>query len=650
MSYQVIARKWRPQTFEEVTGQTAITRTLRNAIEHDRLHHAYLFSGARGVGKTTTARLLAKGLNCRKSDKPTATPCSFNDRSACASCKEIAEGNSLDTIEFDAASNTGVDKIRDLVLENIDIAPARDRYKVFIIDEVHMLSTSSFNALLKTLEEPPPRVVFIMATTELHKVPDTILSRCQQFEFRTIALGKIIERLKLIADAEKINVSADALREIARAGEGSMRDAQSAFDQVISFSGERIDVADVTNALGIAGTDLLNRVVAAIAEQRPAEALKVVDELVSRGQDLRNFCRDLLVHLRDLLVAKVAGDAEGLLDSALMSAAELAQQAAKFSESDLTRFFHSLSDTETKLRDALQPRYVLEVGLVKLIEMRRVAGLEKVLERLAKLEAALANGDGFSSNNSGGDNQTNQPKPATNATPNKPANLAAAPPNASASVAPPSNVAHFQVSARAPQTAAPEKAAPEKPIQSPPLDLTEQAANSTNKTANAVQTAAEPEAPQIESAKIEIKNGDAREAIRAAIEKRNLMWLAISIDKASAVKINGNVLNIEYSPNQKQYQATWQKPENARILNEICVELAGRKLEIAVEVGGSSETKTQTAQVSPEEQQKQREKAELWRIAEADPTVQQVLKTFRGKIIDVSRVSKTDAPPQPRAI
>ena len=190
MSYQVIARKWRPQTFEEVTGQEAITRTLRNAVEHDRLHHAYLFSGARGVGKTTTARLLAKALNCHKTDKPNPTPCSPTDENACASCMEIAESRSIDVFEFDAASHTGVDDIREIIIESININPARDRYKVFIIDEVHMLSNSSFNALLKTLEEPPPNVVFVMATTELHKVPDTILSRCQEFRISDDSAAK----------------------------------------------------------------------------------------------------------------------------------------------------------------------------------------------------------------------------------------------------------------------------------------------------------------------------------------------------------------------------------------------------------------------------------------------------------------------------
>src|ERR671932_946618 len=392
MAYQVIARKWRPQTFEEVTGQEHITRTLRNAVEHERLHHAYLFSGARGVGKTTTARLLAKAVNCHKSDRPTPTPCRTTDPEACPSCREIAEGRSIDVLEIDAASNTGVDNVREAIINTVGIRPARDRYKVFIIDEVHMLSTPAFNALLKTLEEPPPRVLFIMATTHPHKVPETILSRSQQFEFRTIAAAKIAERLRLIADAEKIKVSDDALREIARAGEGSMRDAQSAFDQVISFSEGAIKTDDVEAALGIAGAEMLSRVMRAVAEQKPAEALAVVDDLVARGHDLRNFCRDLLAHLRDLLVVKVAGDSSPLADLTEAERRELAARARDFSESDLVRFFHRLTETETRLRESAHPRYQLEIGLVKLVEMRRVAPLGRIIERLNALEESLRTG------------------------------------------------------------------------------------------------------------------------------------------------------------------------------------------------------------------------------------------------------------------
>src|SRR5437667_5073609 len=395
MAYQVIARKWRPQRFEDVTGQEVLTRTLQNAIEHGRLHHAYLFSGARGVGKTTTARLVARALNCHKSDQPTATPCAIIDDTACKSCREITEGRSMDVREIDAASNTGVDNVRDVILDMISVQAAkwegRARYRIFIIDEVHMLSGPAFNALLKTVEEPPPRVVFIMATTEEHKVPETIASRCQLFEFRTIATAKIADRLRLIADAEKISISDEAIREIARAGDGSMRDAQSALDQVISFAGEKIETEDVEKALGIAGADLLARVIKGIAENQPAEALAIVDDIVMRGHNLRNFCRDVLGHLRDLLIVKVAGDPK-LLDSSSMPTAELQKQANLFSESDLVRFFHSLAETEASLKEAANPRYQVEVGLVKLMEMRRLASLADLIGRIAKLENALRTG------------------------------------------------------------------------------------------------------------------------------------------------------------------------------------------------------------------------------------------------------------------
>ncbi len=290
--------------------------------------------------------------------------------------------------EIDAASNTGVDNVREAIIASVGIAPARDRYKVFIIDEVHMLSGAAFNALLKTLEEPPPRVVFIMATTERHKVPETILSRCQQFEFRTIATAKILERLKLIAKAEKISIPDDALREIARTGEGSMRDAQSALDQVISFAGDKIKKEDVEMALGVAGADILKRIIDSIATNKPAEAIAAVDDIVMRGHDLRNFCRDLLAHFRDLLVTKVSGNEE-LLESAVCEPQELKRQAELFSESDLVRFFHSLAETETKLRAATQPRYQLEIGIVKLMELRGVETIGEIIQRLAALETNL---------------------------------------------------------------------------------------------------------------------------------------------------------------------------------------------------------------------------------------------------------------------
>src|SRR5258707_2567109 len=297
----------------------------------------------------------------------------------------------MDVLEIGAAANGGLDNGRDVIIGRLAIWQARDRYKVFIIDEVEMLAGPAFNGLVKTVEEPPPNVVFMMAAAEEHKVPGTITSRCQLFEFRTIATAKIAERLRFIADAEKISISDEAVREIARAGDGSMRDAQSAFDQVISFAGDKIKTEDVERALGIAGADVLARIVNGIAENQPAEALAIVDDLVMRGHNLRNFCRDVLGHLRDLWVVKVSGDSK-LLDSSSALASTLQQQAALFSESDLVRFFHSLAETEASLKDAANPRYQVEVGLVKLMEMRRLSSLGDLVGRIDELAQALLSG------------------------------------------------------------------------------------------------------------------------------------------------------------------------------------------------------------------------------------------------------------------
>jgi len=573
MAYQVIARKWRPQKFEDVTGQEVLTRTLRNAIEHGRLHHAYLFSGARGVGKTTTARLVAKALNCHKVDGPTATPCATTDETACPSCREIAEGRSMDVLEIDAASNTGIDNVRDVIITNIGVRPARDRYKVFIIDEVHMLSGAAFNALLKTVEEPPPGVVFIMATTEEHKVPETITSRCQLFEFRTIATAKIAERLRLIADAEKISISDEAIREIARAGEGSMRDAQSSFDQVISFAGDTIKTEDVEKALGIAGADVLARVIKGIAENEPAEALAIVDDLVMRGHNLRNFCRDVLGHLRDLLVVKVAGDPK-LLDSSSAQAPALQQQAALFSESDLVRFFHSLAETEASLKDAANPRYQVEVGLVKLMEMRRLASLSDLVGRIAELEAALRTGKPPA--------ERKTPQSTPDSSPNKAGARSAAAAGSSKSAS----------------TAASEETTIEPGL------VTARAASGAG-------------------------SGSLIDQIKFALERKKRRLLIASLDGASRAELAGDELLI-FTPDARHLRETFAKPDNAKAVREACYEVCGREIRFSIkdDTGDSNEP------VSPEEEAR-RSKKQTRQTAAQNPTVQQVLGAFRGEIVDV---------------
>ncbi len=392
MSYQALARKYRPQTFSDLTGQEHITRTLSHALDRQKLHHAYLFSGIRGTGKTTTARILAKGLNCRQGI--TSQPCL-----QCPSCLEIAAGNSIDVLEIDAASNTGVENVRDVIINNIAMAPARDRHKVFVIDEVHMLSTSAFNALLKTLEEPPPHVAFIMATTELHKVPDTILSRCQQFEFRQIPTEQIYQRLREIADIEGIKIDDPALREVSRAGAGSLRDAQSAFDQVIAFSGAEITGDDVAAALGMVPAATLGLFAEAIANQDSPKMLGLVEDVYSRGYDLRNFTRELMAYMRHLLFVKSGIDSSEVLGVADIEIVKLKQLAEHFSEEDLVRCFHLLANTEKEIKDSPHPRFQLEIGLVKLAHNMRLRSLDELIERLIALESrgpGIANNPGKS--------------------------------------------------------------------------------------------------------------------------------------------------------------------------------------------------------------------------------------------------------------
>jgi DNA polymerase-3 subunit gamma/tau len=637
MTYQVIARKWRPQAFEEVTGQEPITRTLRGAIEHDRLHHAYLFSGARGVGKTTTARLFAKALNCHKSDRPTATPCRAEDPTACASCREIAEGRSIDVLEIDAASNTGVDNVRESIINTVGVRPARDRFKVFIIDEVHMLSTAAFNALLKTLEEPPPRVVFIMATTESHKIPDTILSRSQQFEFRTIPTQKIFERLRLIADAEKIKVEDSALREIARAGEGSMRDAQSAFDQVISFSGGAIKTDDVEAALGLAGAQLLSRVMRAVAAAETKDALAVVDDLVARGHDLRNFCRDLLAHLRDLLVVKVAGESSEMADATDAELKGLAGEASEFSESDLVRFFHSLGETEQRLREGAHPRYQLEIGLVKLIEMRRLAPVAQILERLSALEEALRTGKtpatssttptggaggGTAARGGGGSSNTppasRSPKPRADAPATQGTAMGVAPARHTTDETPPWE---------SPASAQP----PALKLVEPSQAATSEPARQSNGGGFSLVSTQAPPRVEFEPQAVAAHAPDSFiERLKSALEDRRKPLLATALDGARKVELHGNELLVEFAPESKFLRDNLSKPDNARVVREACSEIVGRETGLQIVVRDESESQEAAA-----EDEGRAARDQLREMAEQDPQVQDVLRIFRAEIVDV---------------
>ena len=374
MGYQVIARKWRPQTFEDVVGQRHVTATLQNAIRANRVAHAYIFSGARGVGKTTTARILAKALNCAKG--PTPTPCN-----ECDSCREIAAGNSLDVIEIDAASNRGIDQIREL-RDMVRYAPAAGRYKVIILDEAHMLTEEASNALLKTLEEPPEKVIFVMATTEPENLADTIRSRSQHFHFRALSFAEIDGALAAIAKKEEFAAEPEALAVMARAAEGSLRDALSLLEQARAYCGAEITDIAVRELLGVVPEEALAELVAAIEEHSAEKALGLVHRFQAEGRNLQHFCREAIRHIRNLLVARVSGADSDLIAATPEQRPEIGRAAAIFGEEDLTRFFQILLETDDDLRRKPDPRLHLEMGLLRLVNAARLAPLEELLSEL----------------------------------------------------------------------------------------------------------------------------------------------------------------------------------------------------------------------------------------------------------------------------
>ena len=376
MSYQVLARKWRPRSFQELTGQGHVSKTLENAIKADRIAHAYLFSGVRGVGKTTVARILAKSLNC--AEGPTPVPCM-----KCQSCTDIATGFSVDVVEIDGASHTGVDNVRDLQ-ERAQYAPLKGRYKIYIIDEVHMLSTSAFNALLKILEEPPPHIVFIFATTEPHKIPGTIHSRCQHFQFRRISYREIIERLRYILREEGIESEENVLSLVARSSDGSMRDALSLLDQVISYTGGNLAEGDVSWILGLAD-HWVGPLTQHIISKDPAKALSLLKEVADGGYDLKQFCSDVVGHLRNMTLAKL-GMGQDVIDLPSERVAEMTKAVEGISLEDLQRLFGIFSKALDEIRWFPYPRFSLEMAIIKASNRRPVVPVDDLIGRLAGLE------------------------------------------------------------------------------------------------------------------------------------------------------------------------------------------------------------------------------------------------------------------------
>jgi DNA polymerase-3 subunit gamma/tau len=593
LSYKVLALKYRPTSFDEVVGQTNVTRTLRNALERGKIGHAFLLSGARGVGKTTTARILAKALNCANAAGPTANPCSTRtdeDRAkACPSCREIADGRSLDVQEIDGASNTGIDNIREL-REATRYSPARDRFKVWIIDEVHQISGAAFNALLKTLEEPPPRVKFIFATTEYHKIPETILSRCQQYDFRMIPARELQLHLRMVADAEGIRVSDAALSLIARAAEGSVRDSLSLFDQVLAFTGDEIPDADVAGLLGLVDRELLHRASKAIVDGDSLAALELVESLADYGADYRHFARELLLHLREVLLVKLAPPGSALLHSVLPEEVErLRGLAGELSEEDLLRGLDLLTRAEGELRNASDPRVALDLVLLKLVQMRRlvpfaeiVARVERMLGGAAPAAAALPAA-----------RPAPGPRPA--AAPS-PAPSPAAPGGRTAAGPPPA------ASHRAPPR--PEPAEPAAPP-APPAPPTHPS------------PAGSPEALLATM----IAHCQGRPSLAAPL-------------RAAAARLDGGTLEIEVPPDFMAFGTM-----HADEYRDLARKAAGKPL--AVRIVGGRAAEAAPAPSAPEEDRRQQLREE----AQKEKAVQEALDLFDGRVLDVreAKPSREDA-------
>src|SRR5678815_1882657 len=386
MSYQVLARKYRPQKFSEVIGQEHVTRTLKNALEQGRTAHGYIFSGHRGIGKTTVARILAMALNCRSSDKPVAEPCGV-----CESCTEIRAGNSVDVIEIDAATNRGIDEIREL-REGTRYRPARDRFKIYILDEAHQITDAAFNALLKTLEEPPGHVVFMLATTQPEDIPQTIRSRCQHFSFRAVGFEEILNQLKDLSGRENIEADEDALALLAEAGDGSMRDALSILDQAIASSTGRLTAEQVRNLVGAAPSGVLEEVMQAVAQGSSETVLRLVDRLISEGHSPTHFARQMVRFLRNTVVARIAGADSSLLQISSDERQRVARIAELFEEEDLARHLQIMLRTHSELGYRQEQRFHLELGLLKMAHAQRLLPIEQLLSETAGTAAPRALG------------------------------------------------------------------------------------------------------------------------------------------------------------------------------------------------------------------------------------------------------------------
>jgi DNA polymerase-3 subunit gamma/tau len=597
MTYQVIARKWRPQTFEDLVGQTHVTETLKNAIRSNRVAHAYIFSGARGVGKTTAARILAKALNCVHG--PTPEPCGV-----CDSCREIAAGTSLDVIEIDAASNRGIDQIREL-REMVRYAPAAARSKVVILDEAHMLTGEASNALLKTLEEPPERVIFVMATTEPENLVDTIRSRSQHFHFRALTFAEISGRLQQIASKENLTIEPGALAVISRMAEGSLRDALSLLEQARAFCGDAIPDKEVRELLGVVPEDALEELVNAIASGSADRALALVHTFQKEGRNLQHFCREAIRHIRNLLIARVCGADSELIAATPDQRPTLERAAAQFTEEDLTRFFQILLQTDEDLRRKPDPRVHLEMGLLRLINAARLAPLE---ELLAEVRSAAPT--------SGGTSRGATASPA----PGLPRPERAAPPSLAAT-----SQAEAVPRRAAVYTDKPTVAAPQK-IESP-----QERKTSTEPTLSA-SADSQPEsegAAERHSVSVSGVTSEQVAQIKAAIQTQQ-KFLAELVEHGTRWELEGAELRIYFSPDKRAFAEMLEGREPLEKIRAASSTVLGRPVRVCAKLEAVAAAAASASRVGSAAQ-------ELRAQFERDPMVKSMLQRFGGRIAEVKQ-------------
>ncbi|HXE33244.1 MAG TPA: DNA polymerase III subunit gamma/tau [Verrucomicrobiae bacterium] len=615
MSYQVIARKWRPQTFGDLVGQSHVTSTLANAIKNDRVAHAYIFSGARGVGKTTAARILAKAMNCVKG--PTPEPCG-----ECDSCKEIAAGTSLDVIEIDAASNRGIDQIREL-REMVRYAPAASRSKVVLLDEAHMLTSEASNALLKTLEEPPDRVIFVMATTQPEDLEDTIRSRSQHFHFRALTFAEITGRLEEIAAKENLKIEAGALAVIARMAEGSLRDALSLLEQARAYCGDVMADKEVRELLGVVPEDSLNELVEAIAEGSADRALGLVHTFQKEGRNLQHFCREAIRHIRNLLIARVSGADSDLIAATADQRPALAKAAAQFTEEDLTRFFQILLQTDDDLRRKPDPRVHLEMGLLRLINAQRLAPMEELLAELRSgAPAGVASAGGMRSSASA--------IPAIAAPQVKPARNFSAAPAPQTTFAPPARVAPPSFSPGG-AAAAPARAEIKTALapMSAPAEM--KAAKAAEPPAT-VAPAAESE-PQVGATAETATAAAARAAgitqeqvaeIKTSIQAQQ-KFLGEIMNQGSRWELEGAELRIYFSADKRAFAEMMEARDSLEKVRTCSSKVLGRPVRVCAKVEAVAAAGSRGVSGTQE----------LREQFERDPMVRSMLQRFGGKISEV---------------